>query len=70
VLVVEGVEVGDSNILLVKRSDDGQSLQGGGDVRVHWATSCSNKDNNRGIHWATSCSNKINYSQSGDVKVH
>lgn len=38
-LVVESVEVFDSDILLAKCPDGGEALEGGGDVGVHWTPS-------------------------------
>lgn len=37
---MESMEVRGGDVLLGKCPDGGQSLQGGGDVGVHWTASC------------------------------
>ena len=43
VLIVEVVKALDGNILLPECPDGGQTLKGGGDVRVNWTASCKQR---------------------------
>ena len=61
VLIVEGVKAIDGYVLLPKRPDGGQTLKGGGDVRVHWTTSCkqtnkqTKKQTNKNLQYGHIC---------------